>query len=121
MTLTRRTLLGALALLPALPAAAHHGWRWTEGGRFELTGIVTEANLGNPHGELTIDADGEIWLAEVGQPWRNRRAGLTDGMLAPGTELTIIGERSANPEELLVKATAVVIGGETYPLYPERL
>lgn len=49
---TRRMMLSALAALAAAPALAHHGWRWTDGGKFELTGVVTHANLGNPHGVL---------------------------------------------------------------------
>jgi hypothetical protein len=119
--IVRRTILtGALALV-ATAAAAHHGWRWTDGGQFELTGLVTEARLGNPHGLLTIDAEGEVWTAEVGQPWRNARAGLTDAMLAPGAELTILGERSADEAEKRIKAEAVVIAGQTYVLYPDRV
>ena len=122
MTLTRRLVAFSLpVLLLAGPANAHHGWRWTADGRFELTGIITGARLGNPHGVLTIDAEGEIWQAEVGQPWRNERAGLSDAMLAPGTEVTIIGKRAADPEKRLVKAEAVRIAGHLYELYPERL
>ncbi|ROU04144.1 DUF6152 family protein [Histidinibacterium lentulum] len=117
----RFALATILALATALPALAHHGWRWTEGGQFELTGRVTEAQLGNPHGVLTMQVDDETWTVEVGQPWRNDRAGLTDEMLAPGAELVIIGERSADPADQRMKAEAVVIDGETYPLYPERL
>lgn len=121
----RRTLLSGMALLTALaiaaPAAAHHGWRWTEDGRFELTGMIEASRLGNPHGVLTVDADGEKWTVEVGQPWRNDRAGLSDAMLAPGTELTVIGKRSADPGERRVKAERIVIGGNNHDLYPERL
>ena len=117
----RRTVLFALAAVAAAPVFAHHGWRWTDGGRFELTGVVTHAQLGNPHGVLTIDADGELWAVEVGQPWRNERAGLTDDFLSVGTEMIVIGERHADPNELRMKAEAIVIAGETYPLYPERL
>ena len=121
MTLLRSILLAGLAALVALPALAHHGWRWTDGGQFELTGVVTRADLGNPHGILTIEAEGELWVAEVGQPWRNEQAGLTDAMLAPGTELTILGERSADSAELRVKAEVVVIDGIRHVLYPDRV
>lgn len=121
MTLTRRRFVTAMPVLMfATAAVAHHGWRWTADGTFVLTGIVTEARLGNPHGVLTIDADGEIWSAEVGQPWRNSRAGLTDEMLAPGTELTLLGKRAANPDERRMKAEAVEIAGQRYVLYPGR-
>lgn len=121
MTILRQTILAGLMAVTGSAALAHHGWRWTDGGDFELTGVVTASDLGNPHGVLTIDADGEIWTAEVGQPGRNARAGLTDALLAPGQEVTILGERAADPADLRVKAEAVVIGGETYVLYPERV
>jgi hypothetical protein len=121
MNTTRRSFLAAAIALAAAPALAHHGWRWTDQGEFELTGVITAVRLGNPHGLLTIDADGEVWTAEVGQPWRNEQAGLTDAMLAPGTEVTIRGERHADPAQLVMKAEVVVIGGQTYVLYPDRV
>jgi len=49
-------------------ALAHHGWRWTADGNFELTGIIKTARLGNPHGVLEVDAEGETWTVEAGQP-----------------------------------------------------
>lgn len=101
-------------------AMAHHGWRWAEDGNFELTGIIQKAELGNPHGLLTVDADGEMWTVEVGQPWRNARAGLEDGMLVPGVEITASGARSANQDEKLMKAERVYIDGQLYDLYPDR-
>ena len=107
-------------VLTVTSAFAHHGWRWTEDGNFELTGIITESVLGNPHGVLKVDADGEVWTVEVGQPWRNERAGLTDEMLAPGNEITASGHRSANVDELLMKAERIIIAGNVHDLYPER-
>lgn len=122
MEFTRRVFLGlAGAFALAGPVLAHHGWRWTGNGDFELTGIITGVRLGNPHGELTLDANGEIWTAEIGQPWRNEQARLTGDLLAPGTEVTILGKRHADPEKLLVKAEAVTIAGKTYVLYPDRV
>lgn len=124
--LQRRTLILAGLAAAALPglaprrALAHHGWRWTDNGEFELTGIVTAADLGNPHGVLTIDADGETWEAEVGQPWRSDRAGLTDEMMAPGAELTLQGHRDADPEARRMKAERVIIDGTLHDLYPGR-
>ena len=124
--ITRRDLLtlGGTALLLSLagipPAEAHHGWRWTEDGNFELTGLIKTVQLGNPHGVLTVDADGEVWTVEVGQPWRNERAGLKDEMLSVGREVTISGARSADPAEKKMKAERVIIDGQRYDLYPGR-
>ena len=111
--------LGAALLLPAV-ALAHHGWSWTTGENIELTGTITEARLGNPHGELSLDVDGTLWTVEVGQPWRNSRAGLEDGDLAEGVVLTVSGEPSADPAEQLLKVERLWIGGALYELYPDR-
>jgi len=101
-------------------ALAHHGWAWTTGGNIELTGIITSAKLGNPHGVLQVDLEGQIWQVEVGQPWRNEQAGLKDGDLAEGVEVKIVGEPSANIEDKLMKAERIYIGGQEYNLYPNR-
>ena len=111
--------LGAALLLPAV-AAAHHGWSWTTGENIELTGTITATSLGNPHGELTMDVDGTLWTVEVGQPWRNSRAGLEDGDLAEGVVLTVSGEPSADPDEKLLKVERLWIDGVEYELYPDR-
>jgi Family of unknown function (DUF6152) len=123
MRVRRSLLIGIGALLLgtlAGTASAHHGWRWAEDGNFELTGVITEVQLGNPHGLLTLEADGEVWTVEVGQPWRNERAGLHDEMLVEGVELTASGHRSADHAERLMKAERVTIDGTLYELYPER-
>lgn len=117
ISLAALTALGGLA--PRL-AAAHHGWGWATDEEFELTGKVTGVKLGNPHGELNLDANGEAWLVEIGQPWRNERAGLTEDLLAIGKEVTVHGHRSANPDEKLMKAERLIIAGRDYDLYPDR-
>ncbi|TCK02645.1 DUF6152 family protein [Marinobacterium mangrovicola] len=110
----------ATGLLYAQLGFSHHGWGWASSEEFEITGVVTELRLGNPHGELTLDVNGEAWVIEVGQPWRNERVGLTADMLAAGTEITVHGHRSNQEGERLVKAERVVISGKDYNLYPNR-
>ena len=105
---------------PAAGALAHHGWSWTTGGNIDLTGIVKIVRLGNPHGVLKIDVEGEEWTVEVGQPWRNRRAGLGDGDLAEGVEIRVIGEPAADLSEKRVKVERLFLGKREYVLYPER-
>jgi len=107
------------ALLP-VEAYAHHGWAWTTGENIELTGIIEETKLGNPHGVLKVDVDGEVWTVEVGQPWRNQRSGLKEGDLAKGVEIRAIGEPSADAAEKRLKAERLFLGGEEYVLYPDR-
>ncbi len=110
----------ALALTWALPAVAHHGWTWAEDVNAELTGTIVAAKLGNPHGELTLAVDGVNWIVEVGQPWRNERAGLKDAMLAKGVKLTVSGHKHSDPKKKVFKAERLVIDGKTYDLYPDR-
>ena len=117
--LYRVALLTALLVLPAV-VSAHHGWSWTTGGNIQLTGTIVETRLGNPHGELVVAVNDERWTVEVGQPWRNRRAGLEDGDLAPGTEIKVEGEPSANIEDRLLKVERLWIGETRYELYPGR-
>jgi hypothetical protein len=106
-------LAAALAgtLATPLPAVAHHGWEWAESGNSQITGTIVAARLGNPHGELTVD---------VGQPWRNDKAGLKDAQLAKGTKLTIAGHKHADAKKRVFKAERVTIEGKTYDLYPDR-
>jgi hypothetical protein len=106
--------------LPAGEAFAHHGWAWTTGENVELTGVIQEVRLGNPHGLLEVKARDATWTVEVGQPWRNERAGLKEGDLAPGVELRTIGEPSAEPGDKRLKAERLFLGGREYVLYPER-
>ena len=118
----RRAFLGGLvaAGLVPLAARAHHGWAWAEDEEFVLTGVIRGARLGNPHGELDVEAADGMWVAEIGQPWRNARAGLTDDLLAPGVEVTLEGHRSRDQEEKLMKAERVIIAGRLHDLYPDR-
>lgn len=113
-------VLAVSLIILATVALAHHGWSWTTGGNVEIFGIIKTAKLGNPHGVLEVDAEGDTWTVEVGQPWRNQRAGLKDGDLAPGVEVRIIGEPSANINDRLAKAERVFIGTKEYILYPDR-
>ena len=120
----RRAALALLAMAPlALMSgvvSAHHGWGWATDEEFKITGKIVKVRLGNPHGEVTIDAQGEKWVVEVGQPWRNERAGLADNMLSIGRMITVHGHRSAKQGERLVKAEHVIIDGKNYNLYSDR-
>jgi hypothetical protein len=110
-------VVGTLVMQGAL---AHHGWGWATGEEFEVTGTITEVRLGNPHGEVTLDVGGEVWVVEVGQPWRNERAGLSADLLSVGRRITVHGHRSSRAGERLMKAERVVIDSENYDLYPDR-
>ena len=109
-----------IGMFVAQASLAHHGWAWATDVEFELTGTITKARLGNPHGEFNVAVKDEDWVVEVGQPWRNERAGLSDEMLGVGRVITVHGHRSANPEQRVMKAERIIIDGKSYDLYPDR-
>jgi len=118
--MVRKTFLALSMALVCSLALAHHGWRWTENGQFELIGVIEEATLGAPHGTLVIDADGEKWTAVVGHPDRNKAAGLKPADFKVGAEITVLGRRATDPKSRRVKAIQVKLAGKTYDLYPSR-
>ena len=121
--MTRLLFIAVLALgltVPTGGALAHHGWSWTTGGNIDLTGIIRNVRLGNPHGVLKVDVEDEEWTVEVGQPWRNERAGLEDGDLAEGVEIRVIGEPAADVSERRIKVERLFLREREYVLYPGR-
>lgn len=117
--LLKATLALGIALSSG-SALAHHGWSWTTGKNIELTGTIKKVRLGNPHVILEVNVDSETWTVEVGQPWRNDRAGLKDGDLAEGVVIRMIGERAADKSDRRLKVERLFLGDREYVLYPDR-
>ena len=79
-------------------ASAHHG----DAGRYieeaiEITGVVFETDLINPHSILVIDvtdSDGKIvkWTAEMGPAQPLIKSGFANDV-KPGTRVTLTGRR----------------------------
>lgn len=105
----------------SLPALAHHGWSWTQDGLFELKGIIAEIYIGNPHATLDVDVDGDIWRVELAPPARTIAAGFTDEVAKKGDEVTAIGNRSRDQNEKRMKAVRIVVNGNTYDVYSDRV
>jgi hypothetical protein len=101
-------------------ALSHHGWSWTTGENIELTGVIKKVSLGNPHGILEVEVGSELWTIEVGQPWRNERAGLKDGDLSEGVQIRVIGEPASDKSDKRLKVERLFLGDREYILYPER-
>lgn len=121
MPLTRRHLIALAALAPTA-AAAHHGWSWAEAEQSVLEGTITAISLAPPHPELKVtDAEGVEWTVELGNPARTENAGFTEGVAAVGDVVTVLGNRSLDPAELLMKAVRITIKGRNFDFYPERI
>jgi hypothetical protein len=119
----RRAALALAALLPlaAAPAAAHHGWAWTEDEPFELTGRIEQIYIGNPHVTLDVHADDGMWHVDLAPLAPTLRAGFDESAAQVGDDVICIGFRSRDPAQRSMKAARVIVNGRTYDVYPNRV
>ena len=101
-------------------AFAHHGWSWADAGQIELTGIITSITIAPPHPVIEVDAEGEIWTVELGNPTNTQRAGFVEGSAEIGQEIVALGNR-ASDGALRMKAVRITVNGNTFDIYPERI
>ncbi len=113
-------LIVASSLAPAGFAFAHHGWSWTQSGYFRLSGVVREAYVRNPHATIDLDVEGVVWRVELAPPGRTTAAGVNEDLLAPGTDVVAIGNRSRDDTETRLKAVRIIVDGRNYDVYPDR-
>ncbi len=123
MPVSRRLiLLSALGLAGASAAFAHHGWSWAEPELTTLEARVETVLVAPPHPSLTVtDGSGQLWQVELGNPGRTERSGFTAETVQPGSAITILGNRSLDPAEFVIKAVRVTVEGRDYDMYPERI
>lgn len=113
--------LGVTTLL-ASAALAHHGWDWAEDAQTELTGTILEIYVGPPHPELSVETpDDGVWTIELGNPNRTENAGFVEGVTEPGDTVLVLGHRSLDPDQKLMKAVRITIDGQDYVFYPDLI
>ncbi|WP_258161010.1 DUF6152 family protein [Rhizobium sp. TH2] len=119
-----RTLIsaGIVAAFMATAALAHHGWSWAEADQIELTGTVNKVVIAPPHPTIDLTAaDGVDWHIELGNPGNTARSGFNEQSAKPGDTITVLGNRSQDPEEKRLKAVRVTVGEKVYDIYPDRI
>ena len=104
----------------AAKAFAHHGWSGYTEEDFVLTGVVEEITLGGAHGELKVRANGGVWDVVLGPPFRNQRAGITEGVIEIGDTVTAHGHRHVEPDRLEMKTERLEVDEEVFEIYPNR-
>ena len=116
------SLTAATVVLVALTGAAfaHHGWSWADAGQIELTGTIASITIAPPHPVIEVDADGEMWIVELGNPSATERAGFVEGSAEVGQEIVALGNR-ASDGELRMKAVRITVEGQVFDIYPERI
>jgi hypothetical protein len=111
----RRSLVLAVALLPA-GALAHHGWsHYDQDTPLTLTGTVKAAGYEHPHGHVDLDVDGKLWQVVLAPPSRMQRRGLAREALVPGITATVVGYRHREHANEL-RAETITIDGKTTEL-----
>ncbi len=106
-----RCRLGALAVVLALPAHAHHGVapHYDDGTQVTIDGTVAEFQFINPHSFVylrTVGADGKeaVWHCEMASRSVLARNGLTQATFAAGKHVRITGSQARhNPTGCAVR------------------
>jgi hypothetical protein len=113
-------IICALAL-SAVPAFAHHGWGGNATEEFEITGTVeAPISLAGPHATMKIRAKGQVWDLTLAPPARTSSAGLTEGLIPVGAQVTVHGHRNSDPKRFEIKTERVTWNGRTFNVYPDR-
>ena len=119
----RRTAFATALALPliALPLAAHHGWSNYGTEAFSITGAVeTPVSLAGPHATMRIRADGQVWNIVLSAGNRVAAAGLKEGMIPLGAQVTAEGHRHRDAKVYEVKTERLKWNGRTFNVYPDR-
>ena len=105
-----------------LPVAAHHGWAGQGDEEFQLSGtLAAPVSLAGPHGTMKIkDQAGQVWDITLAPGARVERAGLKEGVIPVGAQVTIQGHRNRDANRFEVKTERVIYNGKTFNVYPDR-
>jgi len=109
--------------LAATNALAHHGWAGQGTEDFTLKGTVEKGvSLSGPHATMQIkDEKGQVWDLTLAPPPRTKAAGLEEGVIPVGAEVTILGKRNLDMKKFEVKTERVTWNGRNFDVYPDRL
>ena len=115
-------LVAAAALLPVQPACAHHSFatHYLMDQSMEITGVVTEASLRNPHSFFTLEVmteDGSVeWEVEAHAVPLLRRIGIDGETIQPGDTITVVGPPPRGSRRVTFGAEIHVADGRHFSL-----
>jgi hypothetical protein len=69
---------------------------------------------------MKIRANGQVWDVTLAPPPRTERAGLKEGIIPVGAQVTIRGHRNLDPKRFEIKTEKVTWNGRLFNVYPER-
>ena len=112
---TVAVLTGAILVVAASAVFAHHGWSGYK-EVIEMSAMVTELKLGNPHDRLiATDKSGQEWNLLLAPPARNRRFGFSEESVSVGDDIVLFGQK--HPKRYEVKVHCLYRDGEMLYTY----
>ena len=121
MTMRFASLTAAFALAMAAPAWAHHGWGGYQDTESDVTGKVESVNLGGPHASMKVrGSDGKMWDVVLAPPYSTFSAGIKEGTIPVGAEVTAHGHRHRDMNKFEIKTEQLSMGEKTFNVYPGR-
>lgn len=106
----------ALALSAGLTVMAHHGWAdFDRSKKVEVKGVIVESKYENPHCFVRVKVDQNDWAVELSAVPRMKRNNVTAQMIAPGTQVNLVGHPHKNKLRVM-KAIQMNVNGKTYDL-----
>jgi len=109
-------LAGAVAVLLAGTAAAHHGWGSYDPGKvITLEGPVLESRYEFPHGEIVMEGEGKRWNVVLAPPSRLSTRGVEQSDIAVGKRLKAEGYPSKVVDNEM-RAERLTIGGRVFEM-----
>jgi hypothetical protein len=112
-------VLAAVAV--AAPVGAHHGWSEYQDDQFEITGALeTPVSLAGPHGTAAIRVGQHVWDLVFAPSTRTARAGLEEGVVPVGDQVTASGHRHRDAQTLEIKVERLTWKETVFDVYPDR-
>lgn len=117
----RGAALAACLMLSFAPLAAHHGWGGYDDKDAEITGTVeVPVSTSGPHATMKVRAGSQLWDVVLAPPARTIAAGLKEGVIPVGAQVTVHGHKHKDPKKLELKTERVTWNGRTFNVYPDR-
>jgi hypothetical protein len=82
--------------------------------------VESAVSLAGPHATMKVRSNGQIWDITLAPPPRTEAAGLKEGVIPVGAQVTIQGHRNLDPKKFEIKTERVIWNGHTYNVYPDR-
>ena len=119
--MARLSVVGVAAAfaLTAGAAQAHHGWASYSDDESQVSGVVEDVSLGQPHGLIKVRNTQGVWNVMLAPPAAIERSGLTLKAIPKGARVTARGHKRTDGTKE-IKTERLVVGARTFDLYPGR-